>query len=640
MSQSPASWQSTLARFLTAGQADKAAQLLDEQLRSNRELSNLWPPFLKGLRQNKLITDDTWVRFVQTIAQEVRHPNPLHFLAQSFLAADDAKSAVTLYGQARTLGAPVDQIDQLLAQAGQNITDNGPIARWFDSRLTEKEVSDRATVLALAGRFFLTTGRIIRAIEALTDLERVAGTTAENSVNLATAHETISQFEDALFHLDQAIRQGAKGAEILERKARLLAQLRQMDDAIEAMDECLSLYPDFLRGRLQKAIWLERLNRLEDANHTASEALERSPDNIDMQVLRLRIARRQKKDPIALLEETKALISSTAFEKASPQVQVHGFFELAEQADRTGAYADAWTAYTRGNAAACASPVGLRVNEQPYLDQIVERRNWLKSVHSDQLPRPTAHVPVVFFVGFPRSGTTLMEQMLDSHPAITTLDEKPLLSRLFARLNRNIDSLTDLSDDARMELQTAYFEQAGYGYGLSPGHYLLDKLPLNLINLDLVRFIFPGAKVLMAVRDPRDCCLSNLAQNFVLNEAMKHFTDPAKTASLYCAVMDYYRTAQSALDLSIHEYRYEDLVNDPETVLRKIVDFLVLDWSDDLLDHTKTATSKFISTPSYEKVQAPVGTSAVSRWKNYWPWLAEPFSALDLWIEYFGYENS
>lgn len=322
-------------------------------------------------------------------------------------------------------------------------------------------------------------------------------------------------------------------------------------------------------------------------------------------------------------------------------------FELGLVLDRLHDYDAAYRRVCEGNAAQ-ARLLAEQIPSRDILTRQIRRlQDWVTAERVTAWGNgvdESSGAPV-FFVGFPRSGTTLVEQILASHHSVVTTDELPLLRTVKKRCvelqgpaARYPDCLDRLSDDQLENLRRLYFELAAQAVGDTvAGKCLIDKLPLNVIELPLIRRLFPRARVLFALRDPRDVCVSCFMHHFEINEAMVHFSELASTARFYAAVMNLWRHYKLTLDIDYLEYRYEDLIDDTEGVARRIIEFIGLDWNPEVLEYMQAASSKFISTPSYQDVTRPIYRRAVSRWKNYRTQLTPILETLAPFVEAFAY---
>jgi hypothetical protein len=166
---------------------------------------------------------------------------------------------------------------------------------------------------------------------------------------------------------------------------------------------------------------------------------------------------------------------------------------------------------------------------------------------------------------------------------------------------------------------------------------IVDKTPLNLIDIGLINAVFPEAKVIMILRDPRDVCLSCFMQLFGLNTAMINFLSWENTARFYDEVMDLWLHLRPMLTLQIIEVRYEDTVADLEGQARRILDRLGLRWDEGVLAFHEKAKDRYISTPSFAAVTEKIHTRATNRWRNYEKHYEPVRQYLQRYVEAFGY---
>lgn len=256
-------------------------------------------------------------------------------------------------------------------------------------------------------------------------------------------------------------------------------------------------------------------------------------------------------------------------------------------------------------------------------------------------PKPAAEGPApVFLVGFQRAGTTLMEQILAAHPAITTTGEDASIKPLVDAAGRNEADLADLmaGDPERMKgLRKAYWKSAGGAP--KDGHVFIDKLPLNMMWLGVIATVFPDAKILLALRDPRDVVLSAFQQRFGMNSANYSMLTVEGTASYYDAATGAGVAAMRAFpDLQVLDVRYEALVNDVEGEAKRMIDFLGLDWDEAVMDYREKAKARTITTPSATQVTEPVYTRSIGRWKDYAFALEPVLPTLEHWVKHWGYD--
>ena len=245
-----------------------------------------------------------------------------------------------------------------------------------------------------------------------------------------------------------------------------------------------------------------------------------------------------------------------------------------------------------------------------------------------------------FLVGFPRSGTTLLEQALAGHPELVALEEPPTLAAAYDELlttPAGLERLARLTADEAAHWRGVYWRVVADLGGQVAGKVFLDKAPAGTLYLPLIAKLFPEAKVLFAIRDPRDVVLSCFRQSFQMNALTYAFTDLAETARCYAAAMDLAMVYRRTLPIQPLEVRYEHLVDDFEGELVRITAFLGLAFTPAMLDVAATAGRRVVRTPSAPQVRAGLNRQGLGRWRAYAAQLAPAMPILAPWIERLGY---
>jgi hypothetical protein len=312
---------------------------------------------------------------------------------------------------------------------------------------------------------------------------------------------------------------------------------------------------------------------------------------------------------------------------------------IGRLADKAGEAAEAFAAYAKMNRLVAEAHPGVRRAAAEYRRHVAALGEMLTPAYASgwaPAPKSSRRAPV-FLVGFPRSGTTLLDTLLMGHPDLHVLEEEPLLQRAAEALGDFV-RVPALDAAEIAHLRGLYFAALD-ARAPPPGKIVVDKLPLNLMGAPLIHRLFPQAKFIFAARHPCDVVLSCFMQNFDLNPAMANFLDLEDTARLYDLVLAFWSRARALLPLDVHVLRYEALVAEKEAEMRALVAFLGLKWDDRALDNEGTAARRgMIATPSYHQVAQPIYSRASGRWQRYRDQLAGVLPILAPWAEKMGYE--
>jgi tetratricopeptide (TPR) repeat protein len=249
----------------------------------------------------------------------------------------------------------------------------------------------------------------------------------------------------------------------------------------------------------------------------------------------------------------------------------------------------------------------------------------------------------VFQVGFPRSGTTLLENMLAAHPKIVTLQEQDSIMPIIEAIGDTPDTLCQLDRLAVSEineLRARYWEKARRDGASNSDPIMIDKYPTNLVWLGVLGRIFPDAKIILCLRDPRDCVLSAFQQHFAINPEMYRTLTLDDCANLYDACMAAGMASIKSLPKQqIITVRYDDLIADHERQIKRVLDHLALDWDDEIRNYRVQASQRRITTPSAPQVVQPLYTSSLGKWTRYATQMKPIMATLENWVNEFGYDE-
>lgn len=248
-------------------------------------------------------------------------------------------------------------------------------------------------------------------------------------------------------------------------------------------------------------------------------------------------------------------------------------------------------------------------------------RRWREDAPADDGPAP------IFLLGYLRSGTTLMQEVLACHPAVMVADEVPLLAGTHAALPTGpsrLAVLDALDRPAIAKLRARYRQLATMRLGPDVGtKRLVDKFALNVIDLPVILRLFPEAPILFMVRDPRDACLSSVLQLMPPSPSTVNLLEWEDAVQFHALITASWRRYRDALGLNASEVRYEALVDDLESTMRKVLAPLGLEWNETMRAFHENAATRAISTPSRSQVTRPLNRASVERWRNYGPEFAQ-----------------
>ena len=385
-------------------------------------------------------------------------------------------------------------------------------------------------------------------------------------------------------------------------------------------------------GYLNLGILFEKANRTEELEALIGDGQRAGVKGGEIDYLRALLLSRkgQHQDALSFVDQ----IDSKAI-SAAMLAQFKG-----QLADRLGQVETAYYAFEDMNFAMANSPLGVGKDRTAYqrnIDELTAKTtsawvaSWPKTNVADDRASPA------FLVGFPRSGTTLLDTILMGHKGAHVLEEIPMIETV-ANTIGDLDAVGRMDDRAIAEMRALYFAELDKASPPPAGALVIDKNPLSMIRMPLIQRLFPDAKIILAMRHPCDVVLSCYMQNFKPTEAMSSFLDLTNASRTYDRIFGYWEQCQSVLPLDVHMLRYEAMVEDVESEVRPLFDFLGLDWDPSVLDHQKTARERgYIRTPSYAQVTEKIYSSASGRWQRYRNYMNEVLPILEPWVQKYGY---
>ncbi|MBT4932307.1 MAG: tetratricopeptide repeat protein [Rhodospirillaceae bacterium] len=460
--------------------------------------------------------------------------------------------------------------------------------------------------------------------------------------NLAAAYFSCAQFDLATQACLEAIRLATEDLEKAELY-NLLGSIYREDERNEqsgkAFRKALELNPNYVDALANLCLMLEESAQIEAAFKASAEGRERFAGDHRFSLVLAKCERRRGDG-----REAVERLSAINLEGEADAFKAQVYYEMGRLWDRQDAAREAFDCFTKANdILAETKPADIKKGFYP---KILKASS--KFYASNDFPSGKADIAdggliPGFLIGFPRSGTTLLELTLAGHPHVAVMEEPPLIQELYTHITGAdipypgvLDRL-DAQDIAKLRAQ--YFERSALYTDLADKMVLMNKHPLDTVFLPVIQAVFPDAKIIFSARHPVDVCLSCWMQEFQLNEGNVNFLSLQTTADFYAACMDLWMHFQSEAGMEHVIISYEDVVDNHQETASKAIKFLGLDWSDGVLDHMETAKSMpRVNTASYHQVTEPIYARSKNRWHKYRQNLAPILPKLERYVEHFGYD--
>jgi tetratricopeptide (TPR) repeat protein len=462
----------------------------------------------------------------------------------------------------------------------------------------------------------------------------LTGDIDRSTADLQIVHDSHPEHLHAAYYLGRSLRaagryeqalaplQAALGEKEIELSARYelatcLTRLRRRPEAIDQCHRFLELQPGDAQMTANLASLLERENRLEEAARWVDRALGLEASNETAQMTRATLDRRSGKLPEAL-DRLRNLTTTVAH----PVNRSIVWNQLGQCAEGLGDWEKAYAAFTQSNRILQKHHPGPGPDPKgPHgLQTLARIRDWLQNdpMVGWSAPANEDAGGIAFLVGFPRSGTTLLDRMLSAHPEIEVLEEKSLFSNLHQDWSEpgTLEALAEVSTAQIADAREIYRREMSCHRRNPERSLVIDKLPLNLAYLFLIHRLFPHAPVLFLQRHPLDVCLSCYFQAFELEASMAYFLDIHQTAQYYDAVMQVAVLSLDQVSNPVHRMRYEDLVAEPKAQLKPCLEFLSVGWDDSILNYRQISGGTS-NTPSYQQVSQPLHSRSIGKWRHY-----------------------
>ena len=444
--------------------------------------------------------------------------------------------------------------------------------------------------------------------------------------NRGLALYQLKRFDEALASYDKAVALKPDFAEAFCNRGFVLGKLKRFDEALASYDKALAIKPDFVEALNDRAIEMLVLGRLAEAQRDIERAIQLAPRNPRYYYTLGQITRYVAADPrVAAMEELVHDATSLAIDD-----RIHLHFALAKAYEDLGRPERAFSQLLAGNA--------LKRSQITYEETITVRMH--SQIQEAFIPEllqtfqnvgEPSRVPI-FIVGMPRSGTTLIEQILASHPDVFGGGELDFLSKVVADIQPSDNNL-EVSRELLSSIPSEQFRQIGESYlakikRLAPAAArVVDKMPANYLNVGLIHLALPNAPIIHVVRDPVDTCISCFSQLFT--GELNYTYDLAELGRYYGHCQALMAHWHQVLPLGrILDVRYEEVVANLEGMARRIVAHCGLEWDAHCLAFHQT--KRPIRTASVTQVRRPIYKSSMGHRFKYETFLAPLLAELSI----------
>jgi hypothetical protein len=412
-------------------------------------------------------------------------------------------------------------------------------------------------------------------------------------------------------------------------------------------DACFTRADAMEPGRAQTlariAALAARRANWDDARHYANEALARNPQEFDA-VLVLAGTDLAEGKTADVVERLRPVAADAAL---PAEVRANAASVLGDALDEQGDTDAAFEAYANSGALFVQAYTPLFANRQSAYEQVSELRAEFEAAPQNPIKWPASAAAQtngeaghVFLMGFPRSGTTLLEAVLTAHPNVVSTEERDHVGDASSLLEgpEVIAKFGRMSEVEAGRFRRAYWESVARCGANVTGRIFLDKLPLNTIKLPLLRRLFPNARIVFALRDPRDVVFSCFRRRLGVNPSMFELLTLEGAARYYGAVMNLFETYKKKLALDVTTVRYEDLVANLEREGQRVCAAMGIEWQDEMRNFAQSA--RLSATPSGLQVKKGLYETGAGQWKKYDRHISAVLPQLAPWVQRWGYDKS
>jgi Flp pilus assembly protein TadD len=497
--------------------------------------------------------------------------------------------------------------------------------------------------LSLAGQARIRNGQVDRAYPLFARARELAPNNVEVLNGLGICFALMGRPRESLAAFDDALTQSPDAMYLKLHRAQALEDVGQLREAQTALEKILSVEPDNTQALERLANICARRGDMASARGNATRALKLAPNpGATIALVAAELADKQFARALQLIAPL------AADPKIGPINQSIALGLLGDALDGLERAAEAFGAYVTAREVLRGSLDGMLKGQDSAIGRVRRVTSYFRTAPNDawRICDPVSAARQtkthVFLVGFPRSGTTLLEQALAGHRDVRTMEEVDCLGDTVGEFFYATDGMERFAalDQAELaKLRSLYWQAVDATGAKTDRAVFVDKMPLSSVHQGLIARLFPAAKILFTLRDPRDVVLSCFRRRLVMTAQMREFSTIGGAADFYDAVMELAQIYRDRLGLQRLDVRHEDLVADFDGEMHRVCDFLDIGWDASISDFAAQVRTRDVKTPSAHQIVRGLNRDGVGQWRRFRAQLEPILPILAPWAERFGYKD-
>lgn len=493
------------------------------------------------------------------------------------------------------------------------------------------------------GNILLIQKKYDQAIKIFEIVRKINSNHTVTNNNLAYLYNEIKNYELAINIINESLKINSKNFFLINLLGIIFIKIEKIDEGIDQFINSINIKNDFIPAYINLLGILEKTNKID----LFKQYLDKSKNYCSfdpMIILFESIYYFRKKN----FEKSIQILSEKKFQKEIKNhqeylIKYHDI--LGKNFDKINKTNLAFHHFKTRNDLKSQQYENKKFDKEIVLNVISDYKKFFvnknisifNKIDYSELKNP------VFLIGFPRSGTTLLDSILRTHSQINVIEEKPIINDIkdtfFSSNDNDINSLKHIDENLITKMQKKYFEGIDkFSDSKLFNKTIVDKFPLNIMEVGFINRIFPKSKFILLLRHPCDVTLSCFITDFKINEAMSNFYNINDTCYLYNEIFTLWTQYTEQLDIDFHTLQYEEVILNFQPTINKLLKFLDLNWENNLFNFNNQVLKRNkINTPSYNQVIEPLYTNSIARWKKY-DQMVSASSILKEWIKKFNYK--